>query len=134
MRIPLLIALLLANAPATAPDWVLKDSAYRTFLTRLQNAVRSDDRTAVMKLIAFPLRVNSRGSSRFYRDAHSTLRDYRKIFTPAVRRAILAQHFETLFGRDQGVMIGNGAVWFDHMCFNGACLRRGPVLIEAINR
>lgn len=61
-------------------------------------------------------------------------RDYDWIFTARVRRAVLAQRFAELFGRDQGVMIGNGELWFDHRCLNAACSRRGPVRIRAINR
>ena len=57
------------DAEATAPDWVLEDRAYATFLTNLQAAVRTNDRGAVTKLMHFPLRVNSDGKSRFYRDA-----------------------------------------------------------------
>lgn len=120
------------NAPA-APERVLKDPSYRTFLSRLQSAVRANDRSAVVKLIAFPLRVNSDGGSKLYRDAISVREDYERIFTPRVRQAILDQRFEQLFGRDQGVMIGNGTVWFDHVCSNSKCSPPGPVRITTIN-
>ena len=115
-----------------APDWVMKDRSYRTFLFRLQNAVRTNDREAVIRLAGLPLRVNSE-RSRIYRDAKSVRADYDRIFTPKVRKAILAQRFEQLFGRDQGVMIGSGEVWFDHACRDRDCNRLGPVHIVAIN-
>jgi hypothetical protein len=115
-----------------APDWVLKNPAYRTFLTKLQNALRVNDRDAVIKLAGLPLRVNY-SRSHIYRDAKSVRADYDRIFTPNVRTVILAQRFEQLFGRDQGVMIGDGEVWFDHACLNSSCSRRGPVRIIAIN-
>ena len=120
------------NTPG-APDWVLKDHSYETFLTRLQAAVRANDRNAVTQLIAFPLRVNFKGRAQLYRDARSVDRDYSRIFTPQVRRAILDQRFSQLFGRDQGVMIGNGEVWFDHSCPNAKCSPAGPVRIKAVN-
>jgi len=115
-----------------APDWVLNDRSYATFLTQLQNAVLANDREAVIKLVSLPLRVNF-NRPRFYRDTRSVRADYDRIFTPKVRKAILAQRFEQLFGRDQGVMIGDGEVWFDHVCPDGDCTRVGPVRIIAIN-
>jgi hypothetical protein len=118
---------------SASPDWVQEDRAYRTFLGQLQSAVRNDDRNGVLRLVAFPLRVNSGGRSRTYRNAGAALADYERIFTPKVRQAIVDQRFETLFGRDQGVMIGDGAVWFDHTCRNSQCSPPGPVRIKAIN-
>ena len=127
MRAPKSAARAEGYAPS-APDWVLKDGAYAAFLTKLQTAVRADDRAAVVALVAFPLRVNSGGRSRLYRDAAAVRRDYDAIFTPRVRSAILGQRFDRLFGRDQGVMIGDGEVWFDHVSASG------PVRIKSINR
>jgi hypothetical protein len=122
-----------SSADQMAPDWVLKDRAYATFLTRLQTAVRTNDRGAVMKLIRFPLRVNANGHSRLYPDARSVQKDYDRIFTPRVAQAILGQRFDRLFGRDLGLMIGDGEVWFDHVCLNKACSPAGPVRITAVN-
>ena len=130
----LLILLLAAPAAAQPPDWVLQDRAYAAFLTDLQAAVRRGDRRAVSGLVRYPLRVNSNGRARFYRSPAAVRRDYALIFTPRVRRAILAQRFEALFGRDEGVMIGNGEIWFDHVCRNMGCEPPGPVRISAINR
>jgi hypothetical protein len=130
----LLALLLAAPAAAQAPDWVLQDRAYAVFLTRLQAAVRSGDRRTVSGMARYPLRVNSSRGTRLYRSPAGVRRDYALIFTPAVRRAILAQRFETLFGRDQGVMIGDGEIWFDHVCRNLGCEPPGPVRITAINR
>lgn len=121
-----------ADAQA-APDRVLKDASYAAFLKRLQGAVRTNDRGAVVRLIAFPLRVNSNGGSRFYSDARSVRENYDRIFTPRVTQSILGQRFDRQFGRDQGLMIGNGAIWFDHVCTNAQCSPPGPVRITAVN-
>ena len=117
----------------TAPDWVRNDLGYQRFLTELQGAVRANDRSAVTGLISYPLRVNFAGQARSYRNARAVQANYDRIFTPRVRSAILAQRFENLFGRDQGVMIGDGAVWFDRLCRNTSCSPPGPVRIRAIN-
>jgi hypothetical protein len=119
---------------ATAPDWVRNDPEYRTFLGRLQSAVRLNQRSTVAGMIAYPLRVNGGGGTQLYRDRAAVLRDYEEIFTASVKAAILAQRLEELFGRDQGVMIGDGQLWFDHACRGRNCARSGPVRITAINR
>ncbi|HVH38340.1 MAG TPA: hypothetical protein VM757_07120 [Sphingomicrobium sp.] len=122
-----------ANERASAPKWVLDDPAYRGFLAQLQAGVRANDRATVVRLVRLPLRVNFAGSVKTYRDAKSVRAEYDRIFTPGVKSAILGQRFEDLLGRDQGVMIGNGAVWFDHVCRNQSCSPPGPVRINAIN-
>jgi hypothetical protein len=77
--------------------------------------------------------VNSGGTSRFYRDSAALRADYERVFTPQVRRAILDQRFERLFGSSRGLMIGNGQVWFDRFCSNRRCSPPGPVRILAVN-
>jgi len=111
-----------------------RDRGYAAFLERLQAAVGDKDRGAVIRLIRFPLRVNSDGRSQIYPDARSVRRDFDTIFTPRVRQAILAQRADRLFIRDVGAMIGDGEVWFDHVCSDSSCSRPGPVRITAINR
>jgi hypothetical protein len=112
---------------------VPREQAYAAFLSRLQGAVRADDRHAIVALIAFPLQVNGAGHTRSYRDAASVERDFDQIFTPRVRRAIAGQSSRELFVRDQGAMIGDGEVWFDQTCLNVSCSPAGPVRIRAIN-
>ena len=106
---------------------------YASFLSRLQSAVRSGDRRALIGLIAFPLRVNSAGGPRIYRDAAAVGRDFDLIFTPRVRRAILRQRPDKLFVRDQGAMVGEGELWFRETCTNSTCSPQGPVRIVAVN-
>jgi hypothetical protein len=115
-------------AKASSPD-----QARAAFLSRLQSAVRAGNRSAVIALAGLPLRVNGPGGTRLYRDAVSIQRDFDRIFTPKVRRAILAQRADQLFTRDQGTMIGDGEVWFDQTCPNSACTAVGPVRIIAVN-
>ena len=106
---------------------------YSSFLARLQSAIRANDRNAVIGLISFPLRVNASGGVRLYRDAGAVRRDYSRIFTSKVTRAILDQRADQLFTRDQGTMIGDGEVWFDRPCTNGKCAPTSPIRITAIN-
>ncbi|MEO8454844.1 MAG: hypothetical protein ABI454_06770, partial [Sphingomicrobium sp.] len=100
-------------------------TAYAAFVPRLQAAVRTNDRRALIRLIAFPLRVNGPGGPKFYRDGRSVKRDFERIFTPRVRRAILDQASNGLFVRDQGAMVGSGEVWIAQTCPNRACSPAG---------
>jgi hypothetical protein len=121
------------GSPELQAKAVRQANPYADFLYRLQSAVHADDRDTVMGLIAFPLRVNAQGASRLYHDADSLERDYDKVFTRKVRRAILGQRAGQLFVRDQGAMIGNGEIWFDRTCPNAACSPAGPVRVTAVN-
>jgi hypothetical protein len=114
-------------------DRIGPEQGYGAFLLQLQAAVRSNDRGAVIALIDFPLRVNGPGGSRLYSDRQSVERDFGRIFTPKVRRAILGQRADQLFVRDQGAMIGEGEVWFDATCPSASCSPAGPMRIRAIN-
>jgi hypothetical protein len=119
------------NETKAARGAVADDNA--AFLRRLQARIRANDRAAVARLVSLPLRVNTAGGARTYRDRRSIERDYEAIFTPRVRRAILAQRPSNIFVRDQGAMIGNGEVWFSQTCPNAACNPPGPLRITAVN-
>ena len=99
---------------------------YQLFLARLQGAVRANDRSAIISLISFPLRVNYKSGARTYRDARAVERDFDRIFTPQVRRAILNQSPDQIFSRDIGAMVGDGELWFDRTA-------PGQVRIIAVN-
>ena len=126
-------SIVVTGARVAKPSDPAIDPTYKVFLSRLQRAVRSNDRQAVIALIGFPLRVNTEGGAKVYPDAQSVERDFNRIFTLRVRRAILGQRANRLFVRDQGAMIGSGEVWFDFSCPNVACSPAGPVAIKAVN-
>ncbi|HEU0284877.1 MAG TPA: hypothetical protein VFR52_07030 [Sphingomicrobium sp.] len=122
-----------AEREAEPQDASATTVAYRRFLSRLQSAVRANDNRAVVRLVALPLRVNFAGGARSYSDRSAIERDYDRIFTPRVKRAILNQRADRLFTNYQGAMIGDGQIWFDQTCPNASCSPAGPVRIKAIN-
>ena len=86
------------------------------FLASLQQAVSDDDQEAVSAMIQYPLRTTQmaiKSQSQF-------LQNYDTIFSDGVKGAIADQTADNLFYRDQGVMIGNGEVWFDAFCADGS--------------
>jgi hypothetical protein len=120
------------EAPSAA-KMMSAEQPYAAFLSRLQAAVRAGDRDALIRLVSFPLRVNFEGGARTYRDAGSLGRDFDRVFTPKVKRAVLAQRPDRLFVRDLGAMVGDGELWFRESCANAACSPPGPVRIVAVN-
>jgi hypothetical protein len=141
LGLALLPSLTAAAQPAQGPyrEQLDRDSGFRIFLQNLQRGVRTNDRAAVLRLISYPLRVNDRRRDQNnpivhrYRNAGQVRAHYDRIFTPAVRRAILAQSYAMLWGNWQGYMIGDGTVWFDRLCLHPHCRPAGPVRIVTIN-
>ncbi|MEG2804140.1 hypothetical protein [Stenotrophomonas sp.] len=118
-----------AAAPPTAAasdvrqriDRVLGDAAqYEAVFNAFQKAVNGGDRAAVVEEVRFPLNIANgakiTGPGEFQRN-------YERILTPAVRKAIAAQKFEEVMVNQQGVMIGDGQVWLNGACLDAACSR-----------
>ncbi|WP_422509420.1 hypothetical protein [Stenotrophomonas sp. GZD-301] len=102
-------------------DSVLGDAAqYEAVFIAFQTAVNGGDRAAVVEEIRFPLNIANgakiAGPGEFQRN-------YERILTPAVRKAIAAQTFDTVMVNQQGVMIGDGQVWLNGACLDKACTR-----------
>jgi len=100
---------------------VLGDAAqYEAVFTAFQKAVNGGDRAAVVEEVRFPLNIANgakiTGPGEFQRN-------YERILTPAVRKAIAAQKFEEVMVNQQGVMIGDGQVWLNGSCVDQACSR-----------
>lgn len=121
------------TSPSTEEAKAVADQGYPAFLSRLQAAVRANNHRSIIGLIGFPLRVNGAGGPRLYRDSASVERNFDRIFTSHVRKAILEQRGDQLFVRDQGAMVGRGEVWFSQTCTNTACSPPGPVRVIAVN-
>lgn len=79
------------------------------------------------RLVDYPFQARIDGKAVKVRDAAHFVADYDRIVTPKVKRAIADQTYATLFVDWQGVMIGDGEVWFSGVGSN-------PVVkITAIN-
>ena len=96
----------------------------RQFLAILKQNLEGSEHLAIVKMVRLPLKIHS-GSKHTYRDPDSLVRDFDKVFTQQVRDAIIKASYENLFINSQGVMLGDGAVWFDKQA--------GTVQIKAIN-
>jgi hypothetical protein len=85
---------------------------YHAFFDALKKAVANDDKAAVAAMIDYPFQARIGGKAKKIRDAAHFIADYDRIVTDRVKQALAAQSYETLFANWQGVMIGDGEIWF----------------------
>ena len=103
---------------------------YQAFLATLQKAVAAGDKAAVAGLVSYPLKTSLGGKTVTLRDAHHFAAAYDQILTAKVKKALAAQQYATLFANDEGVMVGDGEIWFSGI---GAA-KPATVRITAINQ
>jgi hypothetical protein len=113
-------------APLKAIDF------YGDFLSRLQAALRTDDRRAVSGLIGFPLSVRRDGGVETYRSRREVERDFDEIFTARVKGEVLDQRPYSLRTRDDGRTKGSTRLWFAPACFNAECDPPGQIRIREV--
>lgn len=87
-------------------------SQARFFLAELQRTVRRNDKLKFSSLVQYPVRVFEGNHPSEIATPAALLRRYRSIMTPEMKRVILTQSSECLFANGQGVMIGDGQIWF----------------------
>lgn len=133
------LAMLAAAAPLPAADDPAQEMnatldalfgehvPYRNFFERLKQAIANNDRAAVAAMIDYPFRARIGGKSVTLRDPAHFIAEFDRIVTARVRQAVLDQQYETLFANWQGVMIGDGEIWFS------AVGKKGEIRITAIN-
>ncbi len=114
-----------AEAPAEDArariESLLGDAAqFEKVFNAFKAAVVGGDRAAVVEQVRFPLNISGgkkiTGPGEFQRN-------YEKIITPAVVKAVSGQDFGKVFVNQQGVMIGSGQVWLSGQCLDQACTK-----------
>lgn len=117
-----LLAVLMAPLPAVAEtatgmnatlDSLFGEHArYHTFFDALKKAVSEGDKAAVAAMVDYPFQARIGGKSVKIRDAAHFVADYDKVVTAKVKSALHAQSYDSLFANWQGVMVGDGEIWF----------------------
>ena len=99
-------------------------------------AAQSDEATSARLDALFGAHEPYRAFLAALKDAASKdefARRYDELFTPAVVAAVEQQTYATLFANAEGVMIGNGEVWFSGICADATC-SDASVKIIAVNQ
>ncbi|WP_164139017.1 hypothetical protein [Stenotrophomonas maltophilia] len=112
-----------ADAPAEDArariETLLGDAAqYEKVFNAFRTAVVGGDRAAVVEEVRFPLNI---ADGKKVTGPGEFQRNYEKIITPAVVKAVSEQDFGKVFVNQQGVMIGDGQVWLNGTCLDKAC-------------
>ena len=94
---------------------------YEQFLAHLKRATASRNWSQVATLIAYPITVPLEGRKSKIASPRAFLSHVGQIMTPKVIEAIQAQAFGGIFANSDGVMIGNGEVWFSGICGVSSC-------------
>jgi hypothetical protein len=105
---------------------------YQTFLAALKEAVSARDKAAVAAMVAYPFETTIAGEPVTLSSADDFALRHDQLFTPAVVAAVEKQTYGTLFANAEGVMIGDGEVWFSGICADGTC-SDASVKITAVN-
>ncbi|MDT3486160.1 hypothetical protein [Stenotrophomonas maltophilia] len=100
-------------------ETLLGDAAqYEKVFNAFRTAVVGGDRAAVVEEVRFPLNI---ADGKKVTGPGEFQRNYEKIITPAVVKAVSEQDFGKVFVNQQGVMIGDGQVWLNGTCLDKAC-------------
>ena len=102
------------------------------FLSRLQSALRANDRRAISRLVGLPLSVIRDGRVETYHSRREVERDFEEIFTPRVRSEVLNQRPYSLRTREDGKTKGSTRLWFAPACFNETCNPPGQIRIREV--
>ncbi|MGK9171117.1 hypothetical protein KXR53_32795 [Inquilinus limosus] len=105
---------------------------YEQFFAKLKTAVADGDKETVASMIDYPFQARISGKAVKIRDQGHFVADYDQIITSKVKNAVAKQTYETLVANWQGVMIGDGEVWFSGICNDAAC-NKSTIRITAIN-
>jgi hypothetical protein len=82
------------------------------FFLELKTAVEKNERDKVVLLVDYPINVLIKGRRTRLRTKAELLKNYNTVFNEKVRQA-LAKSSAPSFVNYQGVMIGDGEIWFN---------------------
>lgn len=88
--------------------------AVEKFVSGLQKAVAMDDRKAVADMIHYPFATYDLGEKvKDYPAPADVIADYDVLFNQEVKDVIAAAKPETFFANQEGIMLGQGEIWFN---------------------
>jgi len=105
---------------------------YQAFFAKLKKAVSTDDKATVAAMVDYPFQAHIKGKAQKIKDAGQFTAAYDQIVTDKIKAAVAKQTYAKLFANAQGVMIGNGEVWFSGVCSDNSC-KQQTVKVTAIN-
>ncbi len=99
------------------------------FLAKLQGLIKKNKVDDILNLVRYPLRNPLAKNLPAFKNKKQLQKQYSQIFNKQVQSAIVKQQSKKLFVNYQGVMIGNGEIWYD----NAGTLNKPDIKIIAVN-
>lgn len=84
-----------------------------SFFSELKSAIRVDDITWLTEHVVYPLRVTNGKRQITIDNALELKTNYKAIFSDVIKAAVACQKFDDLSSGSSGIMVGQGAIWFD---------------------
>ena len=116
----LVAALTTGSAVAQTGNCTQTDSSSRpdcpralAFFSKLQSALRKDDRQTVASLVAYPVQASIHHKRIQIRNRTQLLAHFDEIFDEGVLCVILNGNEKNVWGNSRGFTVDGGAVWFD---------------------
>jgi hypothetical protein len=105
---------------------------YRDFFRELQAAVAANARERVAALVNYPLKTHIHGHVVHLRNPQQFIAQYEVLLSAKTQDVLAHQSFNSLFANSQGVMVGNGQIWFSGVCKDDLC-KTHTIKITAFN-
>lgn len=96
----------------TLDDLYGAHAPYHRFFEKLKKAVAESDKETVASMVEYPFQARIDGKAMKIRDTAHFVADYDKVISAKVKQAVVKQTYPALFANWQGVMIGDGEIWF----------------------
>jgi len=91
----------------------------------IKSLVQNNEKSKVANYVSYPLNVNRKDKKIKINSKEDFIRSYNTIITEDVKKALLNQDVTKTFVNYQGVMVGDGEMWFTHI--------KNKAMIYAIN-
>ena len=107
----------------------VSDSNVEKFVEEIKAYVNNNDKNNIAKAISYPININNKDEKILIKNQEDFLKNYDIIFTSEYKKSIEDSFTKYMFVNSQGVMIGDGLMWF-----NGATPEETKAMkITAIN-
>ena len=105
----------------------------KDFFGQIRNAVLTDNIDWFAKAVAYPIALRSGGHEITVRNKQAFKKRAKLVFNEHLKSVVRSQSADTLFKNWQGVMIGDGVIWFSEVIEKGQKQQGWVFRIVAIN-
>ena len=87
-------------------------AAFEAMFTIVQGLVKKDDKSQVAQYMLYPIHASIDGKKTKINNETDFVKHYDQIFNEKVKQALIQQDVNKTFVNYQGVMVGDGEIWF----------------------